>query len=194
MTVGVLAVQGAFIEHIQMLKKLQVETVEIRKKEDLKHPFDGLIFPGGESTTMGKLLRDLELFEPIKQMISDGMPVFGTCAGMILLANQIHESETAHLGTMDICVRRNAYGRQLGSFQVSSSFAEQEGISMPFIRAPYICIAGPSVQLLSVVQDKIVAARQDNQLVAAFHPELTQDTRVHQYFLDMVQSRQNRIV
>ena len=186
MKVGVLAVQGAFIEHINMLKQLHVETVEIRKKEDLEQKFDGLILPGGESTTMAKLLHDLELFEPLKQWIAEGFPVFGTCAGMILLAKQIEPDASVHFGTIDVCVVRNAYGRQLGSFHVVSDFGDNPDIEMPFIRAPYIKTADQNVQILSVVDSKIVAARQDNQLVTAFHPELTQNVNVHKYFLNMI--------
>ncbi len=185
MTVAVLAVQGAFIEHIQMLKKLKVNTFEIRKAEDLEKNFDALILPGGESTVMGKLLHQLQLFNPLNQRIQSGMPVFGTCAGMILLASKLHNDETVHFGTMDIEVKRNAYGRQLGSFNTTSAFANKM-VEMPFIRAPYIVSAGKDVEILSKVDDKIVAARQANQLVTAFHPEVTTDTGVHQYFLEIV--------
>lgn len=188
MTVGVLAVQGAFIEHIVMLNQLNVKTVEIRKKKDLDQRIDGLVFPGGESTTMGKLLHELELFHPIKKKITDGVPVFGTCAGMILLAKEIDQDNAVHFGTMDICVVRNAYGRQLGSFRSFSAFAEETTIEMPFIRAPYIRSMGPNVQILSVVENKVVAARQGNQLVTAFHPELTSNLSVHKYFLNMIHS------
>lgn len=188
MTIGVLAVQGAFIEHVNMLKRFHVKAVEIRKKEDLEQGIDGFIFPGGESTTMGKLLYDLELYQPIRQRIMEGIPVFGTCAGMILLAKEIDCDDTVHFGTMDICVVRNAYGRQLGSFRGFSSFAEESNVEMPFIRAPYIKTAGQNVQILSVVDDKVVAARQGNQLVSAFHPELTKNFTVHKYFLNMISS------
>ncbi len=185
MTCAVLAVQGAFIEHVDMLNTLKVDSFEIRKLSDLDKKFDGLILPGGESTVMGKLLHELELFNPLKNLIENGLPVFGTCAGMILLANKLHDDETVHFGTMDIEVKRNAYGRQLGSFNTTNTFANMP-IEMPFIRAPYIVHAGSDVEILSVVNDKFVAGRQGSQLVTAFHPEVTKDTSVHKYFLDMI--------
>ena len=189
MTVGVLALQGAFIEHIEILKELGVETKEIRKKTDFDETIDGLILPGGESTTMGKLLRETELYNPIKDRILDGMPVFGTCAGMILLAKEIENSPTVHLGTMGITVKRNAYGRQLASFHTYGAFGDLDQIEMPFIRAPYIDSVQDNVQILSVIDDKIVAARENNQLATSFHPELTKDYRIHQYFLNMIKEK-----
>lgn len=177
MKVAVLALQGAFIEHEQMLRRLGAETFEVRQLSDWQQPKDGLIIPGGESTTQSKLLRDLGLFEPIQEAIRDGLPVFGTCAGLILLSPM-------HLGTMDIYVCRNAYGRQLGSF-----FTEQdipgigERIPMTFIRAPYINKVYGGARALAEVDGHIVAARQGRQLVTAFHPELNDDTRIHAYFL-----------
>ena len=184
MVVAVLALQGAFAEHGQMLDRQKTEHVEIRQKKDLKRPFDALILPGGESTVMGKLLRDLELFEPIREKINAGMPVLGTCAGLILLANEVEEGNS-HLGTMDICVRRNAYGRQLGSFCAEEEFGTLGKIPMVFIRAPYIVKTGSHVEILAKTGGRIVAARQGNQLVTAFHPELTEDDRVIRYFLQM---------
>ena len=185
MNIGVLAVQGAFIEHRRMLAKLGVDSFELRKKEDLGRSVDGLILPGGESTVMGKLLHELGMMKTLRDLIKQGLPVFGTCAGMILLAEQIEDSPVTHLGTMDITVVRNAYGRQLGSFHAASDFASQT-INMTFIRAPYIKTAGEGVKILSAVDHKIVAARQGRQLVTAFHPELTDTTTVHEYFLNMV--------
>lgn len=186
-TIGVLAVQGAFFEHIRALQKLDVHCLEIRKKSDLtSHSLDGLILPGGESTVMGKLLTELELFEPIKALIREGLPVLGTCAGLILLAGEIAEDPVVHLGTMNIVARRNAYGRQLGSFQTEAEFANCGTIPMVFIRAPYIEASADSVEVLSQVNGHIVAARQDNMIVTAFHPELTDDLSVHGYFLDLV--------
>ena len=178
MRIAVLALQGAFAEHEQMLHRLGVETFEIRQLADWNQPKDGLIIPGGESTTQGKLLRDLGLFEPIRQAIIDGLPVFGTCAGLILLS-------PLHLGTMDIDVQRNAYGRQLGSFHTEASVKGiGEDIPMTFIRAPYINeVLSPKVEVLAEVDGHIVAARQGNQLVTAFHPELDNDMRIHQFFL-----------
>lgn len=186
MLIGVLAVQGAFIEHIVVLNRLGVESKEIRNKSDLLNvKFDGLILPGGESTTMGKLLVDLDLFDSIKAMIIGGTAVFGTCAGMILLASKIENDSKVHLGTMDISVVRNAYGRQLGSFNAEEKFAGEQ-IEMTFIRAPYIGSVGNGVEILSIVEGKIVAARQGSQLAVAFHPELSSINVVHKYFLDMI--------
>lgn len=187
MTIGVLAVQGAFAEHINMLSSLGVRTKEIRQAGDLEPLPDGLILPGGESSVMGKLLVDLDLLETLKTKIKQGLPIFGTCAGMILLAQDVEDSKN-HLATMDIRVVRNAYGRQLGSFCVRSSFAGEDDVEMPFIRAPYIQSVGDGVEVLSVVDGKIVAARQKNQLVTAFHPELTNDSSIHRYFLTMIQA------
>ena len=186
MNIGILAVQGAFIEHEQILQKLGIQSMEIRCREDLKKPFDGLIIPGGESTVQGKLLKELEMFDTIKEMIEDGMPVFGTCAGLILLAKSLENDSRTHLGTMDITAVRNAYGRQLGSFYTEEDFADVGKIPMTFIRAPYIKSVGKDVEILAKADGKIVAARQGNQLVTAFHPELNSDTRVHSYFIDMI--------
>lgn len=189
MNIGILAVQGAFIEHEQILQKLGIQSMEIRCREDLKKPFDGLIIPGGESTVQGKLLKELEMFDTIKEMIEDGMPVFGTCAGLILLAKSLENDSRTHLGTMDITAVRNAYGRQLGSFYTEEDFADVGKIPMTFIRAPYIKSVGKDVEILAKADGNIVAARQGNQLVTAFHPELNSDTRVHSYFIDMIKNR-----
>ncbi len=185
-TIGILAVQGAFIEHAKLLAKLGVKTFEIRQKKDLNQTMDGLILPGGESTTMGRLLHDLEMFDSIKQMIVKGLPVLGTCAGMILLATDLENSEKTYFKTMDIKVIRNAYGRQLGSFFTHAMFGDIE-IPMTFIRAPYVASVGKDVEVLATVDGKIVAVRQANQLATAFHPELTDSTVVHEYFLKMIQ-------
>ncbi len=181
---GVLALQGAFIEHEKMLAKLGEDSFEIRQKSDLDKPFDRLIIPGGESTVMGKLLIELDMIDTIRQRIKEGMPVWGTCAGLILLAEKISGSDTVHIGTMSIEACRNAYGRQLGSFFTKGEFNGTE-IPMTFIRAPYISNAGDNVQVLSVTEGRITAARQDKMLVTAFHPELNDSTYIHQYFLDM---------
>lgn len=186
MNIGILALQGAFIEHKKMLDKLGINSFEIRKLSDLDQKPDGLIIPGGESTVMGKLLHELGLFEPMRKLILDGLPVFGTCAGLVLLSKSILNDETSHFATMDIVCKRNAYGRQLGSFDTIGNFKGIGEIPMRFIRAPYIYSAGSDVDILAVVDDKIVAARQNNQLVTAFHPELTSDTSVHEYFAKMV--------
>lgn len=189
MNIAVLALQGAFIEHIHMLKSLGVDATEIRKKSDFNQNFDGLILPGGESTVMGKLLHDLDLFEDVKTAIEGGLPVFGTCAGLILLAKNIDNQSKNHLATMDITVQRNAFGRQCASFSTIHPFDGQQ-IEMRFIRGPYISDVKNTVTILSEYQSKIVAVRQGNQLGVAFHPELTTDTTVHKYFLDMIKCRQ----
>lgn len=184
MTVGVLALQGAFIEHEKMLAALGVDSFEIRQKSDMDRSFDRLIIPGGESTVMGKLLRELNMMDDIRKLITDGMPVFGTCAGLILLAEKIENDPIVHIGTMSIEACRNAYGRQLGSFYTEDKFGGRT-IPMTFIRAPYISKAADSVEILSVTDGKITAARERNMLVTAFHPELNSDTTVHEYFLNM---------
>ena len=184
MRIAVLALQGAFIEHEKMLSKLGVDSFEIRQRKDIQSSFDGLIIPGGESSVQGKLLNELGLMIPIRQMIQEGLPVFGTCAGLLMLSKKIENGEP-YLATMDIIAVRNAYGRQLGSFYTEESFGENDRIPMTFIRAPYILKAGENVTVLSSVQGKAVAARQENQLVTAFHPELNGDITIHKYFMDM---------
>lgn len=187
MKIAVLALQGAFIVHEQMLIRLGAEPFEIRKLSDWSKPKDGLIIPGGESTVQLKLLKELDLLTPIRNDIENGLPVFGTCAGLILLAKKVKDEEFDRISTMDIDVRRNAYGRQLGSFYTECSVDEiGEHIPMTFIRAPYINSVGKGAKALATIDNHIVAARQDNQLVTAFHPELNDDTRVHQYFLNMI--------
>ena len=188
MTVAVLALQGAFAEHEEMLKKLGVEHFQIRQKRDLERPFDALILPGGESTVIGKLLRDEGMFEEIRTRIQDGLRVFGTCAVMILSADRV-EGGVPCLGTRQIPVKRNAYGRQLGSFYTEEVFGEmKEPVPMTFIRAPYVEKVWGNAQALAEVNGHIVAVRQGNQLVTAFHPELNQDVRIHEYFLKLVAS------
>ncbi|WP_064580681.1 pyridoxal 5'-phosphate synthase glutaminase subunit PdxT [Streptobacillus moniliformis] len=186
MLIGILALQGAFIEHKEILDKLGIDSFEIRQKKDVLRNFDALILPGGESPVMGKLLRELDIYEELKNKIENGMPVFGTCAGMILLAKEIDNDDKRHLALMDITVKRNAYGRQLGSFKSFEKFGNISDFPMVFIRAPYVVNVGNDVEILSVVDEKIVAAREKNMLVTAFHPELTKDTRIHEYFIEMV--------
>ena len=195
MKAAVLALQGAFIEHEQVLHKLGVETVQIRQLKDWTEfistespsPLGGvrgrllLVLPGGESTVQMRLLKELGLFEPIRQAIADGLPVLGTCAGMILLSD-------GYLGTMHIRVRRNAYGRQLGSFHTTGAV---DGIGadvpMTFIRAPYIeKVLADDCSPIAIVDGHIVAARQGNQIATAFHPELDEDLRLHQFLIDMI--------
>ena len=185
MRVGVLALQGAFAEHRRKVENLGAQSFEIRGKKDLDRQMDGVILPGGESMVIGKLLRDLEMAGKLRTMILNGLPAFGTCAGLILMAQRI-KGESAYLATMDITARRNAYGRQLGSFWTEESFGEEGKIPMTFIRAPYIEEAGNKVMVLASTGGKITAARQDNQLVKSFHPELDDDDTVHRYFLDMI--------
>lgn len=190
MKIGVLALQGAFAEHIKMLEKLGIESFEIRKKSDLSNAVnnndvDGLIIPGGESTVIGKLLYDLDLFDDIKKLVLKGLPVFGTCAGLILLAKEIENDNRTYLGAMDIKVRRNAYGRQLGSFFTESEFKGLGVIPMTFIRAPYISSVGKKVEILSEVDGNIVAAKENNILVTSYHPELNDDLKVHEFFIEM---------
>ena len=190
MKIGVLALQGAFAEHIKMLEKLGIESFEIRKKSDLSNAVnnndvDGLIIPGGESTVIGKLLYDLDLFDDIKKIILEGLPVFGTCAGLILLARKIENDSRTYLGAMDIKVRRNAYGRQLGSFFTESEFKGIGVIPMTFIRAPYISSVGKNVEVLSEVDGNVVAARENNILVTSYHPELNDNLKVHKFFVEM---------
>lgn len=191
MVIAILALQGAFIEHEKVLKKLNVDYFEIRKKEDLNKPMDGLIIPGGESTAIGKLLFDLDIFDILKNKIINGLPVFGTCAGMILLAKKIDNQEQTYFATMDIEVIRNAYGRQLGSFYTLGQFADMKDVKMTFIRAPYVKEVFNDTKILATIDNHIVAVRQNNQLAISFHPELTDEVRVHQYFINMIKENKN---
>ena len=191
MKIGVLAVQGAFIEHINMLENISkkrginIETVELRHKEDLDG-IDGIIFPGGESTVQGQLLRKLDMFDDIKNKIKNGLPVLATCAGLILLAEKIENDNLHHLGTIPVTVRRNAYGRQLGSFITNNSFSDIDNYPHVFIRAPYITKTAPDVKILSIVDNSIVGVEYGRQIAIAFHPELTSDSRIHEYFISKV--------
>ena len=184
--IGVLAVQGAFAEHRTALEKLGVETFEIRQLRDLEQDFDGLILPGGESTVQGKLLHDLGLFVPLRERIESGLPTFGTCAGLILLAEKLSNDGHTYFATTPVTVERNAYGRQLGSFYTEEYFEGIGKIPMTFIRAPLIQRASQDVQILATVQNQIVAVRYKNQLAISFHPELNSDLRVHQYFVEEI--------
>ena len=188
LVIGILALQGSVEEHLCLFGKIKgVSARKVKYAAELKE-IDALVIPGGESTTMGKLLRDFGLLEPAADRIKSGMPVWGTCAGMILLAKSIVGEQAAHLGVMDISVRRNAYGSQLDSFKTTSiipAVSEKE-IPLVFIRAPWVESAGENVRVLARVDGKIVAARQDNMLATAFHPELTEDVSFHKYFADMV--------
>ncbi|MBQ3165158.1 MAG: pyridoxal 5'-phosphate synthase glutaminase subunit PdxT [Lachnospiraceae bacterium] len=189
MVIAVLAVQGAFLEHEQMLEKMNIPYVELRKKDDLLQKYDGIILPGGESTVQGKLLKELDMFDTLREQILGGMPVMATCAGLILLANKISNDDREYFKSLDVVVKRNAYGRQLGSFSTREEYKGIGEIPMTFIRAPYIEKVGAGVEVLAVENDHIVAVREKNQLGLAFHPELDQDERVHQYFITMVKGK-----
>ena len=186
MRIAILALQGAFMEHEQMLERLGVSFFEVRQRKDIEQAFDGLIIPGGESTVQGKLLRELDLFESLKMKIAYGVPVFGTCAGLLLLAKEIKNDDRLPFAVMNITAIRNAYGRQLGSFYTESEFKGIGKIPMTFIRAPYIEAVYANTEVLATVNGKIVAARENNILVTAFHPELNRDLSVHRYFMEMI--------
>ena len=189
MKIGVLALQGAFREHIEALQKLGAETVEVRLPEQLEG-LDGLIIPGGESTAIGKLAVKYGLLEAIRRYAQAGKPVYGTCAGMILLSRDVGRDQPL-LGVMDVTVERNAFGRQLDSFETNLDIPALGDETFPavFIRAPKIESVGDGVKVLAKLPDGTpVAAQQDKMLVTAFHPELTDDLRFHRYFLAVVEA------
>ena len=190
--------QGAFIEHERILQSLGAEVFEIRQLRDLERPIDGLVLPGGESTVQGKLLRDLGLFEPLRKKIIEGLPVLATCAGAILLAEHIAGENKAHFATLPAIIRRNAYGRQLGSFFTENEVAHIGKVPQTFIRAPFFESVGNDVEVLSrtastngisgsASAEQIVAVRYKNQIALSFHPELNSDTSIHRYFLGVVE-------
>lgn len=217
--IGVLAVQGAFIEHEHKLEALGAECVELRQASDLDRDFDGIVLPGGESTVQGKLLRELGMFGDLRARIAAGLPVFATCAGMILLASKVSQGKGTgarslsafaesvagsmlevtdetrdpaappYFATMNIKVRRNAYGRQLGSFRAIEEFKGLGKVPMTFIRGPLVEEVGDDVEVLARVSGDIVAVRQGNQLALSFHPELDAENAIHQLFLDMIAGR-----
>ncbi len=192
MRIGVLASQGAFAEHIAILRQLEVEALPVRLLQGLRG-LDGLIIPGGESTSISKLIRDYNLMTEIRELAKNGLPIFGTCAGMILLANKISDSDAEPIGVMDITIRRNAFGRQTDSFETELKIPALGEKPFPgvFIRAPVIERSGSEVEILARLADGTdVAARQKKLLASAFHPELTNDLRFHQYFLDIVTGHQ----
>ena len=189
MKIGVLAVQGAFIEHRNKLEALGATCEKKKKKEDLRNDLDGLVLPGGESTVQGKLLRELDMFDDLRDRIANGVPVLATCAGLILLAEKLSNDNHVYFGTLPVTVRRNAYGRQLGSFHVSQEMKGIGIVPMTFIRAPYIESVGGRVEILAEVDGNIVAVRYGVQFAMSFHPELDSDTRIHQMFLDACQER-----
>ena len=182
--VGVLALQGAFREHVAAVASLGATAREVRQLKDIEG-IDALIIPGGESTTIGKLLNEWNMLEPLRQRILDGMPVYGSCAGLILLCRDIENSDQPRLGVLDATVRRNAFGRQVDSFETNLSIPEIGADPLPavVIRAPVITGVGAGVKVLAEVNGQAVAVRQNNILATSFHPELTPDTRMHSYFL-----------
>ncbi|OXS30216.1 MAG: glutamine amidotransferase subunit PdxT [Desulfovibrio sp. MES5] len=185
--VGVLALQGAFREHVSAVSRLGVAAREVRQLKDMDG-IDAMIIPGGESTTMGKLLNEWHMLEPLRERIMQGMPVYGSCAGLILLCRTIENSDQPRLGVLDATVRRNAFGRQVDSFETELSMPEVGPDPVPavFIRAPVLISVGPEVRVLAEVKGQAVAVRQNNILGTSFHPELTPDTRLHSYFLNML--------
>ncbi|MDY3207801.1 pyridoxal 5'-phosphate synthase glutaminase subunit PdxT [Clostridium baratii] len=185
MKIGVLALQGGIIEHIKHIEALNHKAVEVKDKKDLED-IDAIILPGGESTTIGKLLNITNLMEPLKEKIVNGLPTFGTCAGMILLAKEIENDKRRHLAIMDIKVKRNAFGSQIDSFKDYGHIKgiKDKDIELVFIRAPYITEVGRNVEVLCKLKDKIVAARENNIFVTSFHPELTEDLTFLKYFLE----------
>lgn len=186
MTIGILALQGAFQEHANALEKLSVEYTFIRNISDLDTKLDGIILPGGESTVQRKLAKELGLLEPLKLLIKEGIPTLGTCAGLILLSQEIAGNEDVAFGTLPVTVCRNAYGRQLGSFSTFGNIGSVSDFPMRFIRAPYIeKILSDDVKILNVTDNKITAVKYQNQIGISFHPELTNDLRLHQMFLKL---------
>ena len=191
MKIAVLAVQGAFIEHERKLEVLRASCVELRKAEDLNQSYDGLVLPGGESTVQGKLLRELGMFDTIRKQIKDGLPVLATCAGLILLAQNISNDENRCFATLPVTVKRNAYGRQLGSFYYEGEIKEIGTFPMEFIRAPYIESVEKNVEILAQVEEKIVGVAYKNQLAFSFHPELTGNDRIHDKFIELIKVSNN---
>lgn len=183
MKIGILAVQGAFAEHRNKLEKMGISCLELRKKEDLLEHYDGLILPGGESTVQGKLIRESGMFEPLKRQIQEGLPVLATCAGLILLAEKLSNDKHVYFGTLPVSVRRNAYGRQLGSFHTEENFSGIGVVPMTFIRAPYVEKVWGETKILANVEGNIVAVQHGSQFGMAFHPELDEDNRIHEMFL-----------
>jgi 5'-phosphate synthase pdxT subunit len=192
-TIGVFALQGDVREHLRALDRLGADALPVRRPAELER-CDGLVIPGGESTTMAKLARTFELFEPLQKRIQHGMPTFGTCAGMIMLADRVEDGAVGQetLGGLDVTVRRNAFGRQVDSFETDLPFA---GLDAPvhavFIRAPWVEQVGPGVDVLARVESgdaagRIVAVRQDHLMATSFHPEVEDDGRIHQVFVDLV--------
>lgn len=184
MNIGILALQGAFEEHKKVFESLGVSSKEIRQKKDLSG-IDAIVLPGGESTVQGQLLRKLDIFIELKKLIEAGLPTLATCAGAILLAKKIENDPDSHLATLPVTIKRNAYGRQLGSFKSLLDFDDIKDYPAVFIRAPYFTELGQGVQILSQNGSEIVAIKYKNQLAMSFHPEMTSDTRIHKKFLEI---------
>jgi len=190
--IGVLALQGDFAEHVSVLRRLGSEAQEVRRPEELTG-LDGLIIPGGESTTISRLMAEYDLAEPVRRLAQDSFPVWGTCAGMIILARRTSDLEWPTLAALDIAVRRNAFGRQVDSFETDLPVPSLGDAPFPavFIRAPTVEEVGDGVEVLAALEDgRVVAVRQGNALATAFHPELTDDDRFHRYFLELVRAQQ----
>lgn len=191
MRIGILSVQGAFIEHEKMISALNnefeytIQCIQIRQKKDLDN-IDGIILPGGESTVQGKLIRKLDIFDELRSKILNGLPTLATCAGLILLAQSIESDNTTHLSTLPVTVRRNAYGRQLSSFSTVSSVGQVKDFPLVFIRAPYITKVESDVTILTTLDERIVGVQYKNQIGLAFHPEMTDDLRIHKLFIESV--------
>ncbi|MDR3357945.1 MAG: pyridoxal 5'-phosphate synthase glutaminase subunit PdxT [Desulfovibrio sp.] len=185
-TVGVLALQGAFREHLAALRRVGARTVEIRRRKHMEG-IDALVIPGGESTTIGKLLAEGDMLDPLKTRLQSGMPVYGSCAGLILLCKTIEGSDQPRLGVLDATVRRNAFGRQVNSFEAKLAVPEigTAPFHAVFIRAPVITEVGAGVRILAEIDGRAVAVRENNILATSFHPELTPDLRLHRYFTGM---------
>lgn len=186
--IGVLALQGAFIEHENVLTDIGAVCTEVRRPADL-HGLDGIVLPGGESTVQGQLLQKSDLLAPLRELIASGLPTLATCAGLILLAQKIKDSPVTHLGTLPVTVMRNAYGRQLSSFVTEEPVKGIGGFSMVFIRAPYIEHADKDVEVLAKVDGKIVAVKYGNQIGLSFHPELSGSPKIHEWFLSLCEKR-----
>lgn len=187
MKIGILAVQGAFREHERMLQKLGADTLYVKKREHLSG-VDGIVIPGGESTSIGRLMREYDLLAPMREMVAQGVPMMGTCAGMIVLANRITNGDEPHLAVMDVEVDRNSFGRQRESFETDLDIPVLGDAPFPavFIRAPHIRSVGDDVTVLGTYEDRIVAVQQGKLLAFSFHPELTGDDRIHRYFLQLI--------
>ncbi|WP_022792935.1 pyridoxal 5'-phosphate synthase glutaminase subunit PdxT [Marinococcus halotolerans] len=193
MKIGVLALQGAVREHAKSLEAPDTEVIIVKRPEQLEE-IDGLVFPGGESTTMRRLVEKYQFFEPLQAFAKAGKPIFGTCAGLILMATDVVGEPEGHLELMDMTVQRNAFGRQRESFETELSIrGVADDVEAVFIRAPLITEVGQDVEVLAEYKDEIVVARQDHLLSCSFHPELTNDRRFHQYFVQMVREAQTAV-